>query len=118
MFLKSLVSNILKGARIALVYGAGISALTPTGKDDRVVQYANDTFSKIADLIVTSQTFREVLSLNGPQALEGIQPLVTQLILQSELLVGKEIADQDKFAAAVKGIASNLVDLLNSVKQK
>lgn len=118
MFLKNLVSNILKGGKLVLAYATGISALTPTDKDDRAVQYASDTFTKIADLIVTSQTFREVLSLQGPQALDAIQPLVTQLILQSELLAGKEIADQDKFAAAVKGIASNVVDLLNAVKQK
>lgn len=40
MFLKNLVSNIIKGGKLVLAYATGISALTPTDKDDRAGQYA------------------------------------------------------------------------------
>jgi len=118
MFLKTLATALLKGGKVILPYVLGISALTPTKKDDAVVAKAQDTLTQIGDLLLIGETFGAALKLEGPQKLDGIEAMVREVIRKSEVMLGKDVADEVKFAAAVRGIASNMADLLKSVKEK
>lgn len=118
MFLTKLAAALIKGGKIILPYALGISAITPTKKDDVIIGKAEDTITKIADLLIVSETMGQVLKLEGVQKLDGIESLVRELILKSEILLNKNIVDEVKFAAAVRGIASNVADLLKSVEEK
>jgi len=51
----------------------------------------------------------------GSQKLKAATPFVAQIIKGAQFMVGKKIADEAKFEAAVTGITSNLADLLNSL---
>ncbi len=55
------------------------------------------------------------MALSGPQKLVMALPAFEQAVLASQFFVGKKIQDEAKFKAAISGIASNYVDMLNSL---
>lgn len=83
------------------------------------VQKITDDFTKIAGAVVTVETVVSAVgnsALSGPDKLRAAVPLVSQVIQQSEIMLGKKIKDEQKFVAAVTGITSNMADLLNSLE--
>lgn len=54
-------------------------------------------------------------TLSGPQKLVLALPAFEQAVLSSQFFIGKKIQDEAKFKAAIGGIASNYVDLLNAL---
>lgn len=54
-------------------------------------------------------------ALTGPQKLVLALPAFEQAVLASQFFVGKKIQNEAQFKAAISGIASNYVDLLNSL---
>lgn len=112
-FLKKIGSIILKGAAIATGYGPMIGALAPAAAG--TVTRVTDIFSKLAGLVITGEAMGQALKLPGDQKLAAVTPLAIQMILQSDVMLGRKVKDQAKFAAASATIVSGLADLLNSL---
>src|SRR5262245_7695166 len=117
-FLVKLAQLLIKGGKVAMPYAQGISALTPTKKDDAIVARASDTLTQLGDLTVYAQVAGEKLKLEGAQKLLIIEDFAREAIMKSELMIGKEIIDEEKALAAMRGIQSNVADLMKSVKVK
>lgn len=81
-----------------------------------VLSKADDVMVKLAKIVADMEVVGEALKLDGAQKLTAIVPLVAQALKDSALLAGHEIKDLPAYTKAASGIASNLVDLLNSLK--
>jgi hypothetical protein len=113
-FLKTLGSIILKATQIVLGFAPIAQSAFPSQAG--TIQTVEDKLQQIANIIVQTEAIGQALTLTGAQKLTAAAPLVAQEILSSSLLVGHQIADAAKFQTAVSGIASNMADLLNSLK--
>lgn len=51
----------------------------------------------------------------GPAKLKAAIPYISKIILSSEMMIGKKVADEAKFEAAVAAVTSGFADLLNSL---
>jgi hypothetical protein len=54
----------------------------------------------------------------GPQKLAAVQAAVKDSILASELVIGKDIIDEDLLNQGITKIANGAVDVMNAVKPK
>lgn len=71
--------------------------------------------------LIAGQVSTIEVALNGKTGAEKFQallPLVAQIIRTSELVSGKEIADEAKFQQGVQEVAQGVVDILNSIHEK
>lgn len=112
-----------KGLRIALGIltgvGPAVAAVIPGTRDDDVIRRATDTLTQVGGVIIMTESLvGSVAGATGAQKLEAALPHVAQIIRTSEIMIGREIANEDAFVAAVRGITSNFADLLNSLKDK
>ena len=113
--------NFLKkiGKALASISGAvmGFSPLVQSifPPSSGAISTVSGELTQVASVITTVEAIGESLALQGVQKLTAAGPLVAQVIIQSSMMVGKKIADQAKFSAACRGIASNMADLLNSL---
>lgn len=112
-FLKKLGAILLKGAALA----AGLGPLLAPVLGSKVAGYigtaAND-FTLIGSKIVEIE-----VALNGKTGAEkfaAARALVAGIIRTSELVSGKEIADETVFQKGVDEITQGVVDILNSIK--
>jgi len=106
---------------IGVVVGVGpfIGAAIPGERDDRLIGKVKDTLQEVADLVlITEGMFAGVAGATGLQKLDAASPFVAQIIQRAEFMSGKEIMDEDKFAASIKTITGGFADLLNSLKDK
>lgn len=116
-WLKEIGLGILKGAQVFTGFSPPIkSQLSDRG--DIVVDKISDTLNEMAGLVVLTESIGAALKLSGEQKLDATVPLVTQLILKSDLMTGKEINDQAKFTEGIKNLTNGVVAILNSVKDK
>ena len=72
--------------------------------------------TQIGSIIAQVEAMGQALSLPGTQKLTAAAPLVAQVVLNSELLIGRKITDEALFTKATQEIASGMADLLNSLK--
>jgi hypothetical protein len=99
-----------------------VSGLTPLvgpafgQQAQQAVAKAASELTNLRDVIVTVETAFQAAGLqkSGPQKLKAAVPFFSKIINQSEAFAGIKIADQEKYAAAITGIASSFADLLNS----
>jgi hypothetical protein len=113
-FLQLLAKIIKEGGIILSGFQPYISQVDP--KATPVLVKADDVLVKIAGIVADAQVAGEALQLTGAQKLTAVTPLVAQAIKDSALLFGHEIQNLDAYTTAAQGIASNVVDLLNSLK--
>lgn len=75
-----------------------------------------DTLTRITDIIINIEAFGQVLGISGPDKLKASVPMVSQVILQSDMMTGKKIDNPVLFKQGVEKIASGMADVLNSLK--
>lgn len=109
-FLSKLGQILIKGTQIITGLGPLFPQVAPH------VQKVTDTLEKIIAIVVNVEVFGQVLGTIGIDKLKAATPLVSQIILQSDLLVGKKINDPVLFNKGVASITSGVADILNSVK--
>jgi len=110
-FLKKLGVILLKGTQIITGLGPLIPGFNPT-----VGAKIVDTLEKIGAIILNVEAFGVVLNTPGADKLRAATPLVTQIILQSDLMVKKKINNPTLFASGCLKITDGMAEILNSVK--
>lgn len=114
-FLKKLGELLLKGATIAAGIYPVVQPLLGSKAQEVSGKVVND-LTLVANQVVTIET-----ALNGKTGADkfaALVPLVAGIIKTSELVSGKEIADETKFQQGVSEIAQGVVDVLNSIHEK
>lgn len=109
-FLSVLGKVLLTTAKVATGLGPLVPTLVP-----QAGKYM-DTVEKLASIVVSAEAFGQVNGLDGIAKLKGATPLVSQLILQSDMLVGKKINDPELFNRGCIQLTSGMADILNSLK--
>lgn len=116
-WLKLIGLGIVKGAQIF----SGFSPLAKASLNDRgdqVIDQIEDSLNQVASILVQVEAIGAALQLTGDQKLTAATPLITQLILKSDLLTGKRIDDPVLFNQGVQDLVNSVVKILNSVKDK
>lgn len=118
-FLKKFGVLLVKVIGVVTGFGPVLGAAIKGEKDDRLIGKVKDTLQEIADLVlITEGMFAGIAVEQGLAKLDAASPFVAQIIQRAEFMRGKEIMDEDKFAAAIRVITSGFADLLNSLKDK
>lgn len=120
-FLKKVGQVLATAVGVLTGIGPIFAAAIPGSRDDRVVTKVVDTLAQISGVVVQVEAFSTALtdkSISGADKLRAAAPLVEKVIRSSELIVGREIADEKRFSAAVTALTSAWVDILNSLKDE
>jgi hypothetical protein len=72
---------------------------------------------QFTDVIQDIEVIGQALTLPGTEKLKAATPLITQVVLQSDLLLKHKIHDQALFSKAMEGYAQATADLLNSLDE-
>ena len=117
-WLKKIGTVVAEGLQIVLGFAPVLEALRP--QDAGVIATAVSDLQAFAGIITSVEAGAAALAvsgtpLTGPQKLTMALPAFEQAVLQSQFFVGKKIQNEAAFKAAISGIASNYVDLLNSL---
>lgn len=117
MWFKKVIDVVLKGISIATGFMPLIQGVAPNNTAvQNTVATISDDLTKVAGIVTTVEAIGASLSLPGAQKLTAAAPLVAQVILQSEFVVGKKVKDEAKFKAGVASIASGMADVLSSLE--
>jgi hypothetical protein len=116
-FLKKLGTYIVKGLQIAEPFLPMLSGVIPQ-RAATVVKEVSDDLTKVAGIIQAVEVMGQAVTspLPGAEKLLAATPLVAQIVLQSDMLVGHEIHDSALFTAGCKKLADGMADVLNSLK--
>lgn len=79
---------------------------------------AMNSLNQIAGIVVTVEAVGQALNLPGADKLKGATPLIAQLILQSDLMVGKKIDNHALFMQGCMKLGDGMADILNSMDDK
>lgn len=112
-WLKLIGIGIIKGAQIFTGFGPAIKAGL-SDKGDAVYDRFTDTLNQAASIVVQVEAIGVALKLTGNQKLEAATPLIAQLILKSDLMVGKKIDNPAMFQEGVQNLVDAVVKILNS----
>lgn len=114
-FLKKLGGIVLQvGAVVTGLYPL-IQPMLGSGKPATIVGTAVNDLSQISKLVIQIEAVGQSLNLTGPQKLQALVPLVQNVVLTSEVVDGKKVANNDLFVKACTEYAQATVDLLNSI---
>lgn len=82
------------------------------------IQTVSDDLTKVAGIVTTVEAIAQAMSTPAPgtEKLKMATPLVAQVVLQSDLLVGHKIKDQQKFQQGCASVASGVADILSSLE--
>lgn len=113
-FLKKFGQVVLKITQVAMGVGPLIQAAAPGSATAVSVVVAE--LQLLAGVIQQAEIFGQALSLPGAQKLTAATPAVAQMILQSSIMAGRQIADPVKFQAGCQQMAAGMADILSSLK--
>lgn len=116
-FLKKLGQVLATGT--ALITGFMPLVQPLLGRNNKLENVAakiTDTLTLIGTAVVTVETAFTGIANSGAQKLAAAINLIGPMIRTSELVAGKEIADEVLFQKGVNGIAQGVVDILNALK--
>jgi energy-converting hydrogenase Eha subunit F len=111
-FLTKLGQIVAKVTQIA----TGIAPLFP--QYDKETGRIVDTLNGIAAVVMNVEVFGTVLNTPGEDKLKAATPAVAQIMLSSDLLVGKKIKDAALFKTGVEKVTAGMADILNSIKEE
>jgi len=87
-----------------------------SSKVEAVAAKITDTLTLIGSFVATMELAFVNVPKSGAQKFAALVNVIGPLIKTSELVAGKEIADETMFQKGVNGIAQGVVDILNSLK--
>ena len=115
-FLKKLGQIVLQVTTGINTYGPLIKQFTPD-RVDQGIDRAGDLSKQLTDVIISVEAVGQVLGTPGPDKMRAAAPLIAQVLLKSDFMVGKKIQDAALFQKGCESIASGLADILNSLKE-
>ncbi len=113
-FLKSFGAAVLKITQIVSGIAPTVQQYVPSSAG--VIQTVEDDLTAIAKVVQQTEVFGAALGLNGQDKLKAAIPAASQILLQSELLSGRKIKDEAKYATAIAQITSGVADVLSSLE--
>jgi hypothetical protein len=120
-FLKTFAADLLKGTTIAVQIAEGIDPLVSAANPaaGKILTTATSDLATIGNLATVAETVAQAITTapSGPQKLSAVLPYVSTLIQQSELLSGKQVADEAGFEQGVTLVINGVVGILNSCKK-
>jgi hypothetical protein len=90
-----------------------LAVLLPQG-GQKAVQAIGTDLGALQNIVVAVETVNQAPG-SGAQKLAAAIPLVTTFIKNSEVMIGKKVANEALFAQACQEFAQATVDLLNSI---
>lgn len=115
-FLTKLGQVIGKITEIAIGF-APLAKVALPGQSDKIDVISQD-LAEVAQIIATGEVIGQTLKLPGAQKLQGVTPLVAQVILRSSIVANHKIADPVLFQQGAQKIADGMADVLNSLEDK
>jgi hypothetical protein len=112
-FLKKAGQIILEGAQIFTGFAPFLTSAIPHSQG--LVTTVSKDLSQVADAVIQAEAIGQALSLPGPQKLQAAAPLVSQILIDSSIVAGKQIAQPDLFKQGSQKIADGMADVLNSL---
>lgn len=112
-FLKKLGTILAKAGLIAASLAGLAAPLLGSGKASQIVASVSNDLTLIEQQVVTIETALQ--GKPGAEKLAALLPLVKNIIVTSETVLGKKVANEALFEQAVQEIAQGAVDLLNSL---
>jgi hypothetical protein len=120
-FLKTFAADLLKGISIASAVAQGVDPLIKASNPAAAttIEHAMSELGTIGNLATIAETMAQAITTApaGPQKLTAVLPYVSTLIQQSQLMAGKQIADEAGFMAGVTQVINGVVTILNSTKK-
>jgi hypothetical protein len=112
-FLKKLGSILARVAEVALSVGPIIQPFMGSGKTSQATTTALNDLTSIGSVVLQIETALQ--GKPGADKLAAALPLVSNIVKTSELVVGKQVADEALFTKACQEFTQATVDLLNSI---
>lgn len=114
-FLKKLGTYLAQA--VALVTGLYplVQPFLGSGKASQSIGTAVNDFTLLAQQVITIETAMQGKS--GVDKLTAVIPLINNVIMTSQVVTGKKVANQTLFSTAVQEYAQATVDLLNSLHE-
>jgi hypothetical protein len=116
-WLKKIGSWILQSSEASKIAIPVLKTFTPD-KVDRLLGKAESWLSKASQVVIDAEVMGQVIGAAGPDKLKAAAPSVGQLVLSSDIMIGRHIAAGREADAkkAIEGITSNLADFLNCLE--
>ena len=102
----SIVMGFAPLAKIALPGNAG------------TIDTVSQDLAEVAQLVANMEAIGQVLTLPGAQKLQGVTPLVAQILLRSAIVANHKVGNPALFQQGAGKIADGMADLLNSLDDK
>jgi hypothetical protein len=117
-FLKKAGQDIVQIAGIALGFVPLAQAASPNNAG--LIGKVASELDQLKSLIIQVEAFGAALpaGMDGATKLKVATPMVAQLVLRSDMMLGHEIQDQALFTNGAEQIASGVANVLNSLKAK
>lgn len=109
-FLKRVGLIVSQVARVVV----GLGPLLPSTGSSKI----DDTLENVAHIVLTVESVGQVLNTSGTDKLKAATPLVAQVILRSDMMIGKKISDDLLFKSGCELITDGMVKILNSLKDE
>lgn len=112
------LSWLKKAGSIALKATAIAAGVQTTFASEGVAVPAKvaDALESITNLVVTAESFGQMLTLDGPSKARGIAPAIGQVLLQTGALKGRKINDPELFMKGCTVIGGGVADVLNALE--
>lgn len=114
-FLKKLGTILGKGLTVVLGLQPFINQFMP--QDAAIAATVVSDLTQFQNIVVMTESFGATLGTPGPDKLKAAVPAFAQILMASQTLAGKKIADPAMFELAASEYAQATVDLLNSLHQ-
>ena len=95
-------------------YAIGIEHLMPA--PPAALDKGIATLNQIAGIVIQVEAIGQTFAMAGADKLKAAAPLVADVILRSDVLVGRKIKDQALFSKAAGELAGAVADILNSLE--
>lgn len=112
-FLTKVGQIINRGLQILGLFQPIAQQIDP--KAGQVVQVVSTDLAQAAGVITDAEAFGQALALKGPDKLKAAVGPMTQIILQSALLVNHKIGDPVLFAQGCTKFTDGMADIINSL---
>lgn len=116
-FLKKLGQVFIKGVALFTGFLPLLSGVIPQRDAAKIADIADD-LTKVAGMVATVEAIAQAASspIAGAEKAKMVAPLVAQVILQSDIMVGKKIKDHVLFQQGCANVGGGMADILNSLE--